>query len=296
MSAVEFLNGISGRNSLSNLLVSVRSVREAELIKHLDVGILDVKEPSRGGLGASDRETIREIAKVVNGSGSKVDLSFSAGELMQWYSRLNGKAGDEGTARSVNQSSQSPLSQSLIQPLIQHYGVELLSQYRFVKVGLAGVTTHSKDGQFDWRSAWRQLFADLPSPTRAVAVAYLDFRDCGAPTPSEVIKLAGGEKSAEAVLFDTCYKSGDLFSHVSITEISDLVQNTLSFGLIPVVAGSVGLDCLSKVVTASPDFVGVRGAVCEGNRAGGIVPELVGEFIRELRAVVSSQGSVSQRI
>jgi len=222
---------------LSNLLVSVRSAREAELIMHLDVGILDVKEPSRGGLGASDRETVRAIADAVRGPASKVDLSFSAGELMQWCYRFNEKAGGEATGGSTGSSS------SLSESLTQHYGVELLGRYRFVKVGLAGAAKQSNEAEFDWRNAWRELFADLPSPTRAVAVAYLDFRDCGAPAPSEVVKLAGGEKSAEAVLFDTCYKSGNLFSHFSITELSELVRNTRSLGLIPVVAGSVGLDC-----------------------------------------------------
>ena len=286
--------------ALTKLLVSVRNAREAELVACHKIGILDVKEPSRGGLGASDRDTLKEIAEVVRNSNRQFDLSFAAGELVQWYP-LWGDANRE--TDTVPAESQS---------LPEYYGLELLSQYRFVKVGLAGVAVAlSTEGEgipsprhspiegatesfpcgperieFDWQSAWRELFVGLPEQARPVAVSYLDFRNCDAPSPSMVLQLAAETKNCEVVLFDTCYKSGNLFSHVSISELNELVERARGLGLIPVVAGSVCLSCLSDVVGSSPDFVGIRGAVCRGDRAGEILPDLVEEFVDQLNAVV----------
>jgi len=225
------------------------------------IGILDVKEPDRGGLGASDRDTLREIAEVAKISNRHFDLSFSAGELVQWHPLLGDSNCESGVVPAQCRS------------LLEYYGMELLSQYRFVKVGLAGVaaplamegtaaaarhcsieaatggsTCRPLQIEFDWQGAWRELFAGLPEPTRPVAVSYLDFRDCQAPPPSMVLRLAANTPNCVAVLFDTCHKSGSLFSHVSISELNELVQRTRDLGLIPVVAGSVSLDCLSDVV------------------------------------------------
>lgn len=246
------------------------------------IGILDVKEPSRGGLGASDRDTLEEIVEVVRGSKRQFDLSFSAGELGQWRPSLDEASGEAGVELTRRRS------------LVEYYGPELLAQYRFVKVGLAGVVAKSGFSEgpekigLDWQNAWRELFVGLPEPTRPVAVSYLDYRGCDAPSPDMILQLAAEAKDCEVVLFDTCHKSGNLFSHVSISELNELVQRTRSLGLIPVVAGSVCLNCLSGVVFSRPGFVGVRGAVCRGDRVGKIALQLVEEFVSKLDAVVGN--------
>lgn len=256
---------------MTKLLVSVRSAQEAELVRCHRIGILDVKEPDRGGLGASDRDTLKQIADVVNKSKREFDLSFSAGELTQWHPHWAGA--NFGTGLVPTRRS-----------LPQYYGLELLSQYQFVKLGLAGVATSAP--VLDWRSAWRELFADLPESIRTVAVSYLDFRDCDAPSPSMVLQLAADMKNCDVVLFDTFHKSGNLFSHVSINKLTELVKCAHRLGLTPVVAGSVSLSCLSDVVSSSPGFVGIRGAVCRGGRVGEISAQLVEEFVMELNQAV----------
>ena len=271
---------------LPKLLVSIRSAEEANIVENAEIGILDVKEPSRGGLGASDPETLREIAEVVNRSNQNRVLSFSAGELIQWFPQLGGVA-DELDLKSDRS-------------LVQHYGHGLLSQYKYVKVGLAGSFYGQANGQviegskrgskqiLDWRTIWKRFFEDLPIPTRAVAVVYLDFRDCSAPPPGEVIRVAAEANNCDVVLFDTFHKSGNLFSHVSITELEEMVRSARNHGLIAVIAGSIDLSCLVKVVSAAPDFVGVRGAVCRGERTSQIDSDLVDKFARELVEVVSN--------
>ena len=265
------------------LLVSIRSAQEAKIVEQAEIGILDVKEPNRGGLGASDPETLQEIADVVRSLNHDRVLSFSAGELIQWFPHLEGKDNKHGLEP--------------VRSLVQHYGPELLCKYRYVKVGLAGLFRNQASLQRfeagpsepvpDWPIIWTQFFQGLPLPTRAVAVVYLDFQDCNAPPPEEVIRVAAKANNCDVVLFDTFHKSGNLFSHVSITELGEMVLSARSHGLFAVIAGSVDLNCLAEVVSVAPDFVGVRGAVCCGERTSQIDSDLVEKFAQELSAVAS---------
>ena len=264
------------------LLVSIRSAREARIVEQAEIGILDVKEPDRGGLGASDPETLQEIADVVSGSNQNRVLSFSAGELVQWFPQLEGKDDKPGLEPVCS--------------LVQRYGPELLCKYRYVKVGLAGsfrsqaaslgCEARQSGPIHDWTTIWTQFFEGLPVPSRAVAVVYLDFQDCDAPPPEEIIRVAAQANNCDVVLFDTFHKSGNLFSDFSITEIEEMVLLARSHGLIVVIAGSVDLNCLAEAVSVAPDFVGVRGAVCCGERTSQIDSDLVEKFARELGAVV----------
>lgn len=64
---------------MTGLLVSVRNVREAEdVLPHVDV--LDVKEPSRGPLGAADSDVIAAVASRAQG---RVPVSAALGELLE---------------------------------------------------------------------------------------------------------------------------------------------------------------------------------------------------------------------
>jgi len=258
------------------LLVSIRSAREAKFVQDAEIGILDVKEPNQGGLGASDPGTLKEIADFVGQSDPNRILSFSAGELAHWFPQLDGK--DDG--RGLQSDRQ----------LVQRYGAELLCQYRYVKIGLAESFPPQATGQskqvYDWSIIWTRFFDGLPTPTKAVAVVYLDFQHCAAPPPADVIRVAARTSNCDVVLFDTFHKSGNLFSHVSITKLKEMVLSARGQGLKAVVAGSVDLGCLAEVAAVGPDFIGVRGAVCSGERTSEIESVLVDEFAQELNAAV----------
>jgi uncharacterized protein (UPF0264 family) len=66
------------------LLVSVRSVAEAEAALAGGVDLIDVKEPSRGPLGAADDAVIRDVLRAVNG---RVPVSAAMGEWLVWDGR-----------------------------------------------------------------------------------------------------------------------------------------------------------------------------------------------------------------
>jgi uncharacterized protein (UPF0264 family) len=68
----------AGAGSRPGLLVSVRSVEEAEAALAGGADLIDVKEPSRGSLGRADDET---IAAVVRAVGGRRPVSAALGEL-----------------------------------------------------------------------------------------------------------------------------------------------------------------------------------------------------------------------
>jgi uncharacterized protein (UPF0264 family) len=63
---------------MSKLLVSVRSVREAEIALCGGAALIDVKEPAAGALGRSDSATIEAVIKFIAGRRS---VSAALGEL-----------------------------------------------------------------------------------------------------------------------------------------------------------------------------------------------------------------------
>lgn len=235
---------------MSQILISVRNLEEARIVARHEIGILDVKEPNRGSLGAAETSVLREIADATE---LGVVKSFSAGELSDWIDICRPEKSDS---------------------LEDRYGKTVLSQYRFIKVGLASMTRRA-----DWKRDWQGLFGFLPVNTSAVLVAYLDHYECEAPAPGEIIEFASEQKCCDAVLFDTYYKRGNLFSHLSKDGLSQIVAITKQHNLISVVAGSIDDTCLAAVRDAGPDFIGVRGAVCRDSRSSEIDEALVRNFL-----------------
>lgn len=64
---------------MTRLLVSVRSAAEAEMALAAGVDLIDVKEPSRGSLGAADQATLQAVANTI---GGRAPLSAALGELL----------------------------------------------------------------------------------------------------------------------------------------------------------------------------------------------------------------------
>lgn len=240
---------------LTRLLVSVRNAEEAKLVSSCPVAILDVKEPDEGSLGAPDPNTLRQISLVVSEHQA---MSFAAGELLQWRPPVTAQTG---------------------QSFDHRYG-SLLNGFQYVKVGLAGMGERK-----NWRHDWQSMFQHIPATTIAVVVAYLDFKKCNAPKPEDLIEFAATQPNCSTILFDTYHKSSDLFAHVTPAEIASRIRESKLNGLHTVVAGSVDPSNLTRVVSAKPDFIGVRGAVCRGDRSGQIDRRLVNELASALQAL-----------
>jgi uncharacterized protein (UPF0264 family) len=154
-----------------------------------------------------------------------------------------------------------------------------LENYRFAKLGLAGVREIS-----GWPQQWRTVVANLPPRTEPVAVAYADWRTCGAPSPAEIFAQAGAlNRPCRALLVDTFAKSGaTIFQFISTGELADVLAAARAQGMRTLVAGSLRQVHLPQIIALSPDVVAVRGAVCVGGREGNVDPARVAEFRAEL--------------
>src|SRR5262249_16429846 len=68
----------AGARPMTRLLVSVRSLQQANSALESGVGLIDVKEPARGSLGRADDSVLVGIVGVVEG---RVPVSAALGEL-----------------------------------------------------------------------------------------------------------------------------------------------------------------------------------------------------------------------
>ena len=156
----------------------------------------------------------------------------------------------------------------------------------FVKFGLAGCARIS-----DWSACWRQALLQLPAEVRPVAVAYADWRTVAAPPPDEVLRV-GLELGCAALLVDTFDKTcGSLVDLWSLAQLSELMAAAADSGLLTVVAGSLDLAAIERVLPLGVDYIAVRGAACGGDRQDS-VSEI---FVRRLATAVHGTRQVCAR-
>ena len=259
------------------LLVSVRNAQEAQLCLRCGVDVLDLKEPLAGALGTVPDTVIEQVRQSVMEvtPQRRPKLSFAVGELAEWdFQRFS--------------------------RLLDRYSADQIAGFSYVKIGLAGATELA-----DWRLAWTELFAGLPDSIRPVVVGYLDRQpdqvgdlaateasSRGAPCPAieQLIEFAQSQPQVSTILLDTFGKQSDLFASVDDRRLGQIIASAGQAGLATVVAGSVGVDSLPRVLQAGASLVGVRGAVCEGDRSGQLCEKKLIDFARSLTS--DSQDSI----
>lgn len=231
---------------MAGLLVSVRSLDEARLAATAGVDLIDLKEPRFGSLGRVAPEVADDIARHLAPAHR---LSMALGELAQWM------PDDFRDCR------------------------EIPAGILFGKIGLAGCA-----GASDWPSRWRRAIEALPPHCQPVAVAYADWRNAEAPDPQAVLSEAAAN-GCPALLVDTWGKrAGDIFAHLNSPELRKLFGKAMKFGLLTVLGGSLSLRNFQAALDLEPDYLAVRGAVCDGARDGGISAAKLHPLLRLVRA------------
>jgi (5-formylfuran-3-yl)methyl phosphate synthase len=215
------------------LLVSVRSRQEALSALGGGADIIDAKEPAAGALGAVSLPTFASIVEAVSGS---IAVSAALGD-----------ADDE----------------HLVSERVRAFG---RAGAAFVKIGFAGFTTAARVESMIMAAR----VAAIESATAVVAVAYADFASVGSLSP-EMIGEAARAASADGVLLDTAGKNGPgLLRLMSERQLRAWVGRAQAAGMFAALAGQLRAADLAALVTAGADIVGVRGAVCDGDRNGDI--------------------------
>jgi uncharacterized protein (UPF0264 family) len=215
---------------VTQLLVSVRSVEEAELAARLGVGLIDVKEPRHGSLGAADDEVVRAIAQRIT---PRAALSVALGELRD----------------------RDPLCAGRMPP----------PQARFAKLGLSGC-----EGGPAWRHEMQSHVARWPVRVRPVAVVYADREAAQSPAMEEVLAAARGCRAGAVLVDTFDKRGGRLLDHWTTFQVGAFIEAAGRLDMLAVVAGSLDLDAIREILPLRPDVVAVRGAACQTDRDGAL--------------------------
>ena len=189
------------------LLVSVRSAEEAAHAEAGGAAIIDVKEPTRGALGAASVAQIEEVV-----AATSLPVSVAMGELV------------EGASWQTLATALGGVS--------------------YAKIGLAGAAGGPR-AVTAWHKAWRRWRRALPSTVRPIAVVYADWQRSLAPDPRDVLRRIGD--AAEGVLIDTFCKDRTVWDCASRTQLHTWITQARQFGCLVALAGSLRLSDLATL-------------------------------------------------
>lgn len=231
---------------MTQLLVSVRNVAEADAALRGGADWIDLKEPTNGPLGAVDADIARSIVARV---GGRAKVSAAAGELLDWST-----AG----AREFLQ-------------------IEGISQF---KLGLAQCRDQT------WRDAWLTAQCEIVAAGKElVAVSYADDAAAHSPALADIAALAI-DAPCQWLLIDTFDKrSGTLLSCLVAAELREIFQRVRWHGITTAAAGRLTPAAIAELPLDSVDVVAVRSAACGGDRAGMVCAEHVAALRQLLHAI-----------
>jgi len=216
-------------------LASVVSKEEAVEALKVQVDVIDVKNPAEGALGAALPETITEIRSVVP---KAVPVSAAIGDVPYL----------PGTAALAALGAASA-------------GADM------VKIGLYGTKTSDEALKLlcSVSTALKRYFPK----SLLVAGAYADAQIFDGIDFLEVPDLAF-KAGAAGCLLDTYDKSSgrSLTQIASMDAIGSFVSSCRQKGLFSALAGSLKLKDIPLLLPLGPDYLGFRGALCEGGRSG----------------------------
>lgn len=145
-------------------------------------------------------------------------------------------------------------------------------QVDFVKIGLSGFYNNPH-----WRSELCRALANVPTRVRRVLVLYVD--QVNASVAIGMIQEAK-DTDLSVVLLDTFDKSrGNTFAHWTGDAVRSVFETATRQELTTVLAGSIGLADLPRAFRTGADLIGVRGAVCDGDRNGSLSEQRLDRLI-----------------
>jgi (5-formylfuran-3-yl)methyl phosphate synthase len=215
----------------TGLLISVRSAEEALVALEHGADLIDVKDPSRGPLGAAHHEIVSAVLEAVGGA---VPVSAALGE---W------------TPNAITEA---------------HWHLKLPLQ--FLKWGLAGYGNPAGWGE-DLLETRRQVSAS----TEVVCVAYADWEAAKSLPPAELVKFAKRYRYRAFLFDTYAKNGQTLLDHLSIAELTEFVANLKRSQIAVALGGSLKLEQIKQVKPIGADWLAVRGAVCAGGTRDGLL-------------------------
>lgn len=236
-------------NRSTGLLVSVQNEHELRLALRAGVRWIDVKDPSRGALGRPEIDVAIGIRRAMMTENTmEIHFSIALGEL--------------------NETS--------LDELIRYVGS--FDDGTVFKVALSNCNHRA-----DWRELVTALAKGIGTSKRLILVHYADASHAAAPSWREVLQTSV-EIGSEYLLIDTWGKNGrSLLDFYAFNSLQSMIADANAVRLNVAIAGSIPMVELRNLARVGADWVGVRGAVCEGpNRTGSICETKVRVALAEL--------------
>lgn len=232
---------------MTGLLFSVINADEAAQIKTV-AGVVDVKDPSRGPLGAPDINVVSAVVKEV---GEAAPVSASLGD-----------ADFDSIAKHID------LAKSFADAGVQT-----------VKIAVSRLSPSRAELVIN------KLRNALPERIKVVAAIYAD--EAPKKSLFDFIATAG-HAGADGVLLDTAVKNGrSLFEHVDEETLRGVVSISHKEGLFVALAGSLGVGDIERLARVNPDYAGFRSAIASNGRgANGVDVAKAVEIRRRLSSVM----------
>jgi uncharacterized protein (UPF0264 family) len=225
------------------LLVSVANAAEAAAALAGGADLIDAKDPAAGALAAVAVDVFHEIHASVAG------------------------------ARPVTAAIGDAVDEDAIEQVARTFG---LAGARYVKVGFAGIASAERVGALAKAAVRGARSAGSGVHTcGVVAVAYADADRTLGLAPFALV-AAAAQAGAAGVLLDTADKTGPpLRNLMDPNALAGFVSSVHETGLLVALAGRLASADLPFVRDAGADVAGVRGAACDGGRAGQVSAEKV---------------------
>jgi len=220
------------------LLVSVINLAEAQAAFEGDADVIDIKNPAEGALGAPLPGIIADICRTYKGIKP---VSVALGEFP-------GKTG--AAALAALGAAQFRPDYLKIAFCAEVTGSEIVATLQEIRQGIMFVQ---------------------PEGIPLVAVVYADTLPCAAWTLKDFVTFVQ-EGGAQGCLIDTWEKKGiSLPQFLSRQQTGDFIADCHERRLFCGLAGSLKPEDIDSLLNFKPDLIGVRSAVCGGDRLHGKV-------------------------
>ena len=211
--------------------------------------IIDIKDPSKGSLGAPQFDVVKAITRSLP---PKVDISVALGD--------------------------NPKELEVL---------DLALKIRELNVAYVKVGSFNVKKLDDLVKCYRPMRSNC-SYAKCVAVAYADYKASNCLSPIDVLNAACAS-DFDVFMIDTLIKNGkSTFDHLDISYLLKIRDMASENGVMFALAGSLKMHHVDKIARVRPDVVGFRGAACNGDRVKGRVSKsLVQELVYAIRRLGS---------
>lgn len=229
---------------MPQLLISVTTIREAEIALQCGADIIDLKDPAQGALGALPLEVINEVTAFVHAQPEPGKMvSATIGDL--------------------------PMLPDL---LVEHVLALSAAKVDIIKIGFFAIPDSEMP---DYQACLDALNKVCASGLKLVAVLFADY----SYPPGLIAAIA--KAGFYGVMIDTAEKNGTIFlDYMTLDEAKAIVTQAHEQRMMFGIAGSLASQHVNIAKAMEADYIGFRGGVCEGSQRKA---PLVAEKIRAIR-------------